>query len=115
MGGIEMDLTTQESDGVTIVGFEGKLDTNTCPDAEVHLKKTLDDGAKKILVNFSKLDFVSSAGLRVLLSTAKRLESSGGELRICGLNETVNEIFEISGFDTILSVFGTEQDALVGF
>jgi anti-anti-sigma factor len=110
-----MELTTQETNGVTVVGFEGKLDTNTCPDAEMLMKKTLDDGAKKILVDFSKLDFVSSAGLRVLLSTAKRLESSGGELRICGLNETVGEIFEISGFDTILSVFGTNEDALVGF
>ncbi len=110
-----MELTTQDSGGVTIVGFEGKLDTNTSPDAEVHLKKTLDDGAKKILVDFSRLDFVSSAGLRVLLSTAKRLESSGGALRICGLNETVSEIFEISGFDTILSVFGTNEDALAGF
>jgi anti-sigma B factor antagonist len=110
-----MDLTTRESGGVTIVGFEGKLDTNTCPDAEVHLEKTLDDGSKKILIDFTKLDFLSSAGLRVLLTTAKRLESSGGELRICALNETVNEIFEISGFSTILSVFGTEQDALSGF
>jgi len=110
-----MDLTTRASGGVTIVGFEGKLDTNTCLDAEVHLNKTLDDGSKKILIDFTKLDFVSSAGLRVLLSTAKRLESSGGELRICALNETVNEIFEISGFSTILSVFGTEQDALAGF
>ena len=110
-----MELTTQESNGVTVVGFEGKLDTNTCPDAEVLMKKTLDDGAKKILVDFTKLDFVSSAGLRVLLFTAKRLESSGGALRICGLNETVGEIFEISGFDTILSVFGTNEDALAGF
>jgi anti-anti-sigma factor len=110
-----MDLTTQESGGVTIVGFDGNLDTNTSPDAEVHLKKILDGGAKKILVDFSKLNFVSSAGLRVLLSTAKRLGSSSGELRICGLNETVNEIFEISGFCTILNVFGTAQDALAGF
>ena len=110
-----MELTTQEANGVMVVGFEGKLDTNTCPDAEVLMKKTLDDGAKKILVDFSKLDFVSSAGLRVLLSTAKRLESSGGELRICGLNESVGEIFEISGFDTILSVFGTNEDALAEF
>ena len=110
-----MKLTTQESGGVTIVEFEGKLDTNTCPDAEVLMKKTLDDGAKKILADFSKLDFVSSAGLRVLLFTAKHLESSGGELRICGLNETVSEIFEISGFDTILSVFGTTEDAMAGF
>jgi len=110
-----MNLTTRTSGDVTIVGFEGKLDTNTCTNAEGHLKKTLDDGSKKLLIDLTKLDFVSSAGLRVLLSMAKRLESDGGALRICGLNETVSEIFEISGFDTILSVFATNEDALTGF
>ena len=110
-----MDITTQESGGIAIVGFKGKLDTNTCSDAETRLKDVLDQGAQKVLIDFEKLDFISSAGLRILLVSTKRLEASGGELRICGLNETVSEIFEISGFCTILSVFDNEKDALAGF
>ena len=70
---------------------------------------------QKILVNFADLDYISSAGLRVLLTTAKRLGGSGGTLRICGLNETVSEVFEISGFSVILSVFPNETEALEGF
>jgi len=110
-----MNIASRDEGGITIVGFEGKLDTGTSPDAESHLKQVLDDGAQKVLVDFGKLDFISSAGLRVLLATAKRLETGGGQLRICGLNEVVYEIFEISGFSTILSVFDSEQDALAGF
>jgi anti-sigma B factor antagonist len=66
-------------------------------------------------VSLDKVDFVSSAGLRILLATGKRLSGTGGSLRVCGLNETVNEVFEISGFSTILNVFAAETDALSGF
>ena len=110
-----MKMVTKQVEAISIVGFEGKLDTNTCPETETYLKDLLDQGAQKVLIDFEKLDFISSAGLRILLAGTKRLETSGGELRICGLNETVNEIFEISGFCTILSVFDNEQDALAGF
>jgi anti-sigma B factor antagonist len=110
-----MKLTNREADGVTIVSFEGKLDTNTCPEAEVHLKGLLDQGVKKLLVDFKSLDFVSSAGLRILLASAKRLETSGGELRVCSLNEIVHEIFEISGFSVILNVCADEEEALKAF
>ena len=75
----------------------------------------MDGGEKKILVDFNLVDFVASSGLRVLLATAKRLKSEGGTLRICGLNESVAEVFEMSGFDTILNVFGSRDEALSGF
>ncbi len=100
---------------MTVVGVEGNLDTNTAPDAQQHLDGLQDGGVQKILVNFTDLDYISSAGLRVLLATAKRISASGGSLRICGLNETVSEVFEISGFSVILNVFGSEADALEGF
>jgi len=110
-----MNISSREEGGVTVVGVEGNLDTNTAPDAQQHLDGLQDDGVQKILVNFADLEYISSAGLRVLLATAKRLGGSGGSIRICGLNETVNEVFEISGFSVILSVFGNEAEALEGF
>jgi anti-sigma B factor antagonist len=66
-------------------------------------------------VNFKELEYISSAGLRVLLSTAKHLEPSGGEIRICTLNDVVREVFDISGFVTILNLFADETEALDGF
>jgi anti-anti-sigma factor len=110
-----MNLETTTVETVTIVRCEGNLDTNTSMDAQEHVNKLIEDGALKLLIDFAKVDFVSSAGLRVLLATAKRLGGSGGSLRICGLNEAVNEVFEISGFSTILDVFPSEEEALQGF
>ena len=76
------------------------------------VKKT--GGAAKLVIDFSSLDYISSAGLRVLLGTAKRLSQAKGALRLFGLNETVREVFEISGFATILTVVDTEANALSG-
>ena len=110
-----MNITTQEEGAIKVLQFDGRLDTNTSPDAQTTLDGLIGEGVQKILVDFEKLDYVSSAGLRVLLSTAKQLTRSGGELRLSNLNETVQEIFEISGFDTLLSVFGSSKEALTGF
>ena len=110
-----MNLETKTVGAVSVVQCEGKLDTNTSAAAQEYLNQLMDGGASKILIDFSGVDFVSSAGLRVLLVTTKRLSGSGGSLRVCGLNETVNEVFEFSGFSTILSVFPSEQEALEGY
>jgi anti-anti-sigma factor len=100
---------------VTLLEFEGNLDTNSAPDAQAALTEAISDGARKLLVDFEQLDFISSAGLRVLLSAAKAIGREGGKMHICTLNETVDEVFEISGFSTIFNVFATRDDAIGGF
>jgi anti-sigma B factor antagonist len=110
-----MKLETKTAGAVSVVHCEGRLDTNTSTEAQEHLLKLIEGGASKILIDLGQVDFVSSAGLRVLLATAKRLGGSGGSLRVCSLNETVNEVFEFSGFSTILSVFPSEEEALKDF
>ena len=109
-----MDITTRTQNGVTVVVLAGSLDSNTSPQAQQAIEGILAAGARKLAVDCTALDYISSAGLRVLLGTAKRL-SAGGALRLFGLNETVREVFDISGFSTILAVFATEADALKGF
>ena len=110
-----MKIETKESQGIQIIAFEGNLDTNTSPKAESVINELIDAGKQKILVNFEQLSFISSAGLRVLLATVKKLNASNGELRICSLNATVQEVFDISGFVTILHVKNTEEEALSSF
>lgn len=107
-----MKMEVRDSDDIKILDFEGNLDTNTSPDAEATINSLIDNGSLKLLANFEKLNFISSAGLRVLLATAKRLRGTGGDLRICGLNPTVQEVFDISGFGSILSVCSSENEAL---
>ena len=110
-----MNISTTTIESVAVVRLEGNLDTNTSTDAPESLNQLIDGGASKLLVNFTDVHFVSSAGLRILLATAKKLSGSGGNLRISNLNETVAEVFEISGFSTILDVFGSEEEALQSF
>jgi anti-sigma B factor antagonist len=110
-----MNIDIRESQGIQIIAFEGNLDTNTSPEAETKINELIEAGEQKLLVNFEQLNFISSAGLRILLATFKKLNASGGDLRICSLNPTVQEVFHISGFITILNVKNTEEEALSSF
>jgi anti-sigma B factor antagonist len=110
-----MDIKSQEIGDVTVIEIFGKIDTNTSPDAQRLIDEKIEGGAAKLLIDLGQVEFVSSTGLRVFLVTAKRLNGSGGSLHLCGLNETVNEIFEISGFSTILDVFPNRDEALAAF
>lgn len=113
-----MEIATRTHNDVTLVTVAGSLDSNSSPKAQQTLDGILASGARRIVVDLTALDYISSAGLRVLLATVKRLGGTaegGGALRLFGLNETVREVFDISGFSTILAVFATEADALKGF
>ena len=110
-----MNIAVSEAGNVKVLRIDGKLDTKTCPDAQVLLTELIDQGATKIVVNFERLVYISSAGLRVLLAAAKQLKGNSGELRVCSLNEVVHEVFEISGFNTILAVRENELEALEDF
>ena len=110
-----MNFLTRVQDDVAIVDVEGKLDTMTAPNARGEFESLLAEGQRTILFNLTKLDYISSAGLRVLLVLAKELQKGGGKLHLCSLNDTVREIFEMSGFDGILNVFPSEADALAAF
>lgn len=110
-----MEIAVSDAGEVKVVRIEGKLDTQTSPNVQVQLTQLIDQGAIKIVVNFEKLVYISSAGLRILLAVAKQLKGISGELRICGLNELVQEVFDISGFTMILTVTKTEREALESF
>ena len=114
-GGKQMQVSTRTRNDVTIAAIAGSLDSNTSAEAQQQLDAILAGGARKVAIDFSALDYISSAGLRVLLGVAKQLKGSGGTLRTFGLNDSVREVFDISGFSTILSAYPTESDAMKGF
>ena len=84
------------------IALEGRLDTTTSPDLEKELKDTL-GGADQLVMDFSKLDYISSAGLRVLLSAHKAMSSKGG-MKVTNVNDIVQEVFEVTGFSDILTI-----------
>jgi anti-anti-sigma factor len=106
-----MQISTRTSTDIHIVAITGSMDSTTSPEAQKSLTAVL-AGAKKVALDFTQLDYISSAGLRVLLGAAKQLRASGGKLGMFGLNQSVREVFEISGFSTILSIYQSEAEAL---
>ncbi len=110
-----MEIATREHGDATVVELVGRLDTNTSSDAQTAINELLAKGTQKLLIDFAKLDYVNSVGLRLLLATATRMSGSGGELRLCSLNETVQEVFDISGFSDLLNLFKSSDEALNGF
>ena len=110
-----MNITITKESDISILSITGSLDTNTSKGAEDQMNKLIEEGRIKLLIDLSNLDYISSSGLRILLSTSKKLKSIGGQMRISGLNETVNEVFEISGFTMIFNVFKTLDEAKTNF
>ena len=110
-----MKIEIKESNSIKVVVVEGNMDTNAAPELEKELDSMLEQGDGKIVMNGEKMDFISSTGLRVLLSTAQKLKNNDGELKICSLNEEVQEVFDISGFSAILTVYKDEATALESF
>jgi anti-sigma B factor antagonist len=110
-----METKVRDFNEIKIVQFYGKMDSTTSSEAQCLLSGLMKKGGEKILINFESLDYISSAGLRVLLATAKQLKNSGGSLRICNPNETVLKVFTISGFSQMINVYTSESEAMIGF
>ena len=90
----------RHEDTLTIV-VEGRLDTTTAPQLEAELKESLRE-IRTLVVDMSALEYISSAGLRVLLS-AQKIMNNQGEMKVTGANESIMEIFEVTGFNDIFS------------
>lgn len=95
-----------------LVNVNGRLDALGAPEFDSQIQTQLNGGGKKFVLDFSELQYISSAGLRSVLMLAKKVQSLGGGLSLYGLQPVVREVFQISGFDTILSICNTQEEAL---
>ena len=97
-----LNINKTIKNGKAVFALDGRLDTVTAPDLEKALKDSL-DGVSELTLDFAGLEYISSAGLRVLLSTQKIMSCKGG-MKIKNVNETIMEIFEVTGFSDILTI-----------
>ena len=107
-----MQIDTRDVAGMTVVDMVGRLDTSTSGDAYDQMVAIAKSGASKVILNLDKVEYVSSAGLRVILTAAKLLKSSMGEMKICHANGVVKEVLETSGFDHIIDIYDEENEAI---
>jgi anti-sigma B factor antagonist len=97
-----MNITKRPEGDKLTVSIEGRLDTTTAPELEKELKASY-DGVKELVLDLSTLEYISSAGLRVLLSAQKTMSKQGGMV-VTGANDDIMEIFEVTGFSDILNI-----------
>ncbi len=108
-----MQINRKEQDGIVTLSVSGRLDAVSSVDAEKEFNEVLDAGHDMLLIDLSGLDYISSAGLRVLLVVAKRIQQKGGRVTLAGMVAGVKEVFEISGFSSIFKIFDSIDDANV--
>ncbi len=107
-----MTIIQEEKDGIVELSISGRLDAVSAVEADKDFSSVIDAGHERLLVNLTNLDYISSAGLRVLLVVAKRIQQNGGKVVLCSLSANVKEVFEISGFSSIFNIFPTSDEAI---
>jgi anti-sigma B factor antagonist/stage II sporulation protein AA (anti-sigma F factor antagonist) len=110
-----INIQIEDDQGVSIFRLEGRMDATSAPLLEKKLKEQLSLGKTKLVLDFAKVDYLSSAGMRLLLSTTKKLKEGDSALHLCSVSEEVMEIIKMAGFERIIRIFPTEQEALQGF
>lgn len=96
-----MTIDKKVEDGTLTLALAGRLDTNTAPELESELKL---DGVSDVVFDFAALDYISSAGLRVLLSVQKAMMACGGKMSVAHANEMVRGVFQITGLDSVFTL-----------
>lgn len=107
-----MDIREEKKGQIQVLGPVGQLDTRTSHDFEKKIAEFLAAGERRFIIDLSQLDYVSSAGLRVLLLLAKKLNAMEGDLVLTGMNAQVREVFDVAGFTTIFTILPTEAEGL---
>ncbi len=106
-----MDINASRSDGFLISKPMGRLDGTNSRDFEEALKAELENGECTVILDMSDMVYISSAGLRAILLIAKTLKAKNFELRLCSLSKQIMEVFEITGFNMVISIYDDEAAA----
>jgi len=107
-----MEIIEEKQQDHYIFKLDGRLDSNTSPDFEEKVFDAIESGNVRLVIDCGKLDYITSAGLRVLNKSAKRLKRDDGKVVLCAMEDYVREVFEIAGFDTFLPIVATMNDAV---
>lgn len=110
-----MEVLQEMHGDILLISLNGRLDTTNFNDVEETMNISIDHSNYKVLVDCTKMDYISSSGLRVLMVTLKKINAQGGKFVICGLQDTIKEIFDISGFATIFTIADDKESGLAMF
>ncbi len=109
-----MDLKQESVGDVTVLAISGRVDSTTAPKLQEQLISVMNAPQASVLVDLTGMDYISSAGFRVLLLGAKRAESTGNRLVLCGLSAKVRQLFDLGGFLDLFSIAATREEGITG-
>ncbi len=107
-----MEISTERESGTLIARAGGRVDGTNAAEFQDALKGVIDPGDKAVVLDFEDLSYISSAGLRVILLTAKDMRTANVKFAVCSLSPSVKDVFTISGFDQIIDIHDNQQAAL---
>jgi stage II sporulation protein AA (anti-sigma F factor antagonist) len=107
-----MEVNTERENGTLIAKIEGRVDGANAREFEDALEAAIGEDDRAVIMDFEALSYISSAGLRVILLTARTLRERDKEFVVCSLSDPIREVFEISGFDKIIPVHVSRSEAL---
>ncbi len=107
-----MEIKTEEENGTLVVQVDGRIDGATAPEFENTIKSVISEDNLAVIVNFEGVSYISSAGLRAVLLVAKQLSQTNTKFALYSLGNLTREVFEISGFDRIIQIHGSKDEAL---
>lgn len=110
--GVGLRIALEEIEHRVILRIDGRLDAPSAPILERKISSLMEEGHCHLILDFSSVDYLSSAGMRVLLSATKKLRAKKGELILFSVADDVGEIIKMAGFDKILHICSTEKEAL---
>src|SRR5437016_4768473 len=106
---------TKDKRGVVVVGVDGQLIVGNRQELKQKVLDALEGGSRKFVIDFTKTGYIDSSGLGVLVSLSKKVREQGGDLRLAGLNEDLQTLFELTKLDTLFSIAKTPAEALAAF
>jgi anti-anti-sigma factor len=109
-----MDISEDRKADAVILALSGKLDATTAKTFEDRILGVINSGTQRLVVDLSQLDYVSSSGLRVFIIAAKRLQTVDGKIVLCSMKDHVRHVFDLAGFSSMLSIYGSREEAIKG-
>lgn len=110
-----LNLQKEKKGDVIILRIKGRLDAVSTSSAEREVFDIINNGQNKLLLNFAEVDYLSSAGMRMLLSTTKKLKTLSGKLVVCSVSTNVMDVLKMSGFDHVIELSKSEEEGLRKF
>lgn len=107
-----LDISSERQGEALVIGMNGRIDASSAKELEQRCLGWIDAGERRLVFDFSQVQYISSAGLRVFLLVAKRLGAVQGSVRLCGLGATIRDVFDISGFSKLFTIVATVRDAI---